>query len=252
MSTAEAESHLRENPFELAKSQLRRVGEIFALDPNLIRVLSQCKKAVEVSIPVAMDDGAIDSSRATASSTTPRAARPRGAFATTRTSRWTTSSAGDEDDLEVRPDGTSVRRRQGRRELRSEALSAGELERLTRRFTSALAPNIGPERDIPAPDVGTDGRVMAWILDTYAMNRGTPIHGVVTGKPLAIGGTLGREKATARGLVYCIQACATKQRLRLRETALAIQGYGNVGANPANAPLGVAKVVAVSDSPAFG
>ena len=83
-------------------------------------------------------------------------------------------------------------------------LSRGELERMTRRYTSEIINEIGPEKDIPAPDVGTDASVMAWIFDTYSMNKGHSVLGVVTGKPLAIGGSLGREEATARGALYVI------------------------------------------------
>src|SRR5574341_72754 len=128
-------------------------------------------------------------------------------------------------------------------------LSTGELERLTRRYTSEIINDIGPERDIPAPDVGTDGRVMAWIFDTYSMNKGHSVLGVVTGKPLSVGGSLGREEATARGALYCIQATAVKEGARTNEYSVAIQGFGNVGANLARLlhREGV-KVVAASDS----
>ena len=128
-------------------------------------------------------------------------------------------------------------------------LSSGELERLTRRYTSEIINDIGPERDIPAPDVGTDARVMAWIFDTYSMNKGHSVLGVVTGKPLSVGGSLGREEATARGALYCIQALPRSRARRLDDYAVAIQGFGNVGANLARllAEEG-AKVVAVSDS----
>jgi len=128
-------------------------------------------------------------------------------------------------------------------------LSPGELERMTRRYTSEIINDIGPERDIPAPDVGTDGRVMAWIFDTYSMNKGHSVLGVVTGKPLSVGGSLGREEATARGALYCIQALSTKQARRLSEYSVAIQGFGNVGSNLARQLHNEgAKVVAVSDS----
>jgi glutamate dehydrogenase (NAD(P)+) len=128
-------------------------------------------------------------------------------------------------------------------------LSVGELERLTRRYTSEIINDIGPERDIPAPDVGTDGRVMAWIFDTYSMNKGHSVLGVVTGKPLSVGGSLGRVEATARGSLYCIQALSQKQEKRVSEYSVAIQGFGNVGANLARFLHGEgATVVAVSDS----
>ena len=89
-------------------------------------------------------------------------------------------------------------------------MSEGELQRMTRRFTSEIINEIGPEKDIPAPDVGTDGRVMAWIFDTYSMNKGHSVLGVVTGKPLTIGGSLGREEATARGALYCVREAVRK------------------------------------------
>src|ERR1051325_1207034 len=108
-------------------------------------------------------------------------------------------------------------------------LSELELQKLTRRYTSEIINDIGPERDIPAPDVGTNPRVMAWIFDTYSMNKGHSVLGVVTGKPLQIGGSLGREEATARGSLYCIRDAVAKQDKRLAGMKVAVQGFGNVG-----------------------
>jgi glutamate dehydrogenase (NAD(P)+) len=128
-------------------------------------------------------------------------------------------------------------------------LSTGELERLTRRYTSEIINEIGPEKDIPAPDVGTDGQVMAWIFDTYSMNMGHSVLGVVTGKPLAIGGSVGRIEATARGALYCIRTALQKQGNRLDGTRVAIQGFGNVGSNLARLlAVDGARIVALSDS----
>jgi glutamate dehydrogenase (NAD(P)+) len=128
-------------------------------------------------------------------------------------------------------------------------LSTDEKERLTRRYTSEIINEIGPEKDIPAPDVGTDGQVMAWIFDTYSMNVGHSVLGVVTGKPLSLGGSVGRDDATARGSLYCIRTALQKQGKRLHDTRIAIQGFGNVGSNLARL-LAVegARVTAVSDS----
>jgi glutamate dehydrogenase (NAD(P)+) len=108
-------------------------------------------------------------------------------------------------------------------------LSRAELERMTRRYTTEIINEIGPEKDIPAPDVGTDGSVMAWIFDTYSMNKGHSVLGVVTGKPLTIGGSLGREEATARGALYCIRDAVAKRDGRLASMTAAVQGFGNVG-----------------------
>ena len=92
------------------------------------------------------------------------------------------------------------------------ALSLGELERMTRRYTSEIVNEIGPEKDIPAPDVGTSPAVMAWIFDTFSMNKGHSVLSVVTGKPLAIGGSLGREEATGRGVFFCARGDARAAR----------------------------------------
>jgi glutamate dehydrogenase (NAD(P)+) len=128
-------------------------------------------------------------------------------------------------------------------------MSEGELERMTRRYTSELLPVIGPERDIPAPDVNTSPKVMAWIMDTFSMNKGYSVPGVVTGKPLAIGGSRGRNEATARGCVFVILAAARRYGLRSNTPTAVIQGYGNAGAICARLldECGF-RVIAVSDS----
>jgi glutamate dehydrogenase (NAD(P)+) len=129
------------------------------------------------------------------------------------------------------------------------SLSRSELQRMTRRFTSEIINEIGPEKDIPAPDVGTDASTMAWMFDTYSMNKGHSVLGVVTGKPLAIGGSLGREEATARGGVFCLAAALEKQGRSMEGLRIAVQGFGNVGSFFAKfvSELG-ANVVAISDS----
>jgi len=250
MSEAVVASHLRENPFELATSQLRRVGEIFEIDSNLIRVLSKCKKAVEVSIPVQMDDGSI--SVFTGYRVTHNIARgpSKGGIRyhpdvtldeVKALSMWMTWKCA----LMSLPFGGA----KGGVICNPKQLSVKELERMTRRYTSEIINEIGPERDIPAPDVGTDSRVMAWIFDTYSMNKGHSVLGVVTGKPLAVGGSVGREEATARGSLYCIQALTGKLGTRIDEHSVVIQGFGNVGSHLARLlHLEGAKVVAVSDS----
>ena len=120
---------------------------------------------------------------------------------------------------------------------------------MTRRFTSEIVNEIGPEKDIPAPDVGTTPAVMAWIFDTFSMNQGHSVLGVVTGKPLTIGGSLGREEATARGGVYCLQQALKRLERPMEGLRVAVQGFGNVGSFFAKfvAELG-ATVIAVSDS----
>jgi len=128
-------------------------------------------------------------------------------------------------------------------------LSVGEIERLTRRFTTEIAVIIGPESDIPAPDVNTNSQTMAWMMDTYSMNAGYTVPGVVTGKPIALGGSKGRNEATARGAVICVREAASKIGLNLKGATVVVQGYGNAGSIAAKliADLG-ARVIAVSDS----
>ncbi|PZR64968.1 MAG: glutamate dehydrogenase [Chloroflexi bacterium] len=128
-------------------------------------------------------------------------------------------------------------------------LSQRELEGLTRRFTTEISPLIGPDRDIPAPDVNTNAQTMAWIMDTFSMHHGYTISGVVTGKPISIGGSLGRNEATARGAVYTLLDASATLGIDLRGSRVAIQGYGNAGSIAAQllANEGCA-VVAVSDS----
>ena len=128
-------------------------------------------------------------------------------------------------------------------------MSQGELDRMTRRYTSAILPLIGPEQDIPAPDVYTNSQTMAWIMDTYSMTKGYPIPGVVTGKPISLGGSLGRNEATGRGVFYTIQSACEHLHMQLKGATVAVQGFGNAGSVAAQLLYEAgAKVIAVSDS----
>ena len=128
-------------------------------------------------------------------------------------------------------------------------MSKGELERMTRRYTSAILPLIGPEQDIPAPDVYTNSQTMAWIMDTYSMTKGYPIPGVVTGKPISLGGSLGRNEATGRGVFYTIECACEHLHIPLKGATVAVQGFGNAGSITAQLLHEAgAKVIAVSDS----
>jgi glutamate dehydrogenase (NAD(P)+) len=243
-------SHLRENPYEIAKSQLRKVADTFAIDSNLVNVLQECKKSLAVSIPVAMDDGTTHVFQG---------------YRVTHNIARGPSKGGIRYHPDVTLDevkslamwmtwkcalaGIPFGGAKGGVVCNPKQMSEGELQRMTRRFTSEIINEIGPEKDIPAPDVGTDGRVMAWIFDTFSMNKGHSVLGVVTGKPLTIGGSLGREEATARGALYCVREAARKQQVSLQGLTVAVQGFGNVGSFLAKflAEDG-ALVVAVSDS----
>ncbi|ATZ11552.1 Glu/Leu/Phe/Val family dehydrogenase [Erwinia amylovora] len=128
------------------------------------------------------------------------------------------------------------------------SLSEGELERLTRRYTSEIGLIIGPQKDIPAPDVGTNAKVMAWMMDTYSMNHGTTVTGVVTGKPIHLGGSLGREKATGRGVFITGREVARRNGIEIEGATVAVQGFGNVGSEAARLFCAAgARVIAIQD-----
>ena len=243
-------SHLHENPFDIARSQLRRVADTFDIDKNLVDVLGECKKAVEVSVPVSMDDGTT---------------RVFTGYRVTHNIARGPSKGGIRYHPDVTLDevkalamwmtwkcalmGIPFGGAKGGVVVDPKQLSRRELERMTRRYTSEIINEIGPEKDIPAPDVGTDGAVMAWIFDTSSMNKGHSVLGVVTGKPLTIGGSLGREEATARGSLFCIRDAVAKRDGRLDTMTVAVQGFGNVGSFLAKfLHEEGAKVVAISDS----
>lgn len=128
-------------------------------------------------------------------------------------------------------------------------LSRAELQRMTRRYTSEIAQFVGPDEDIPAPDMGTNEQVMAWFMDTYSQIQGYSVPEVVTGKPVSIGGSLGRKEATGRGVIYCILEAAEKIKIPLHsQTTVAIEGFGNVGSSAHKIIEQVGcRVVAVSD-----
>ena len=127
--------------------------------------------------------------------------------------------------------------------------SKGEIERMTRRYASEILPLIGPERDIPAPDMNTDEEIMSWIMDTYSINKGYSVPGIVTGKPVSIGGSLGRGGATSRGVMYMIFSTLKKLGMGIDEVSVAIQGFGKVGGFAAQLLHDAGcRVVAVSDA----
>ena len=251
MSTAEAPaSHLRENPFEIAKDQLRRVADVFDIDDNLVNVLGACKKAVSVSIPVAMDDG--------------RTQVFEGHRVTHNIARGP-SKGGIRYHPDVTVDevkalamwmtwkcavvGIPYGGAKGGVVCDPKGMSAQQLETLTRRYTTEIELLIGPDRDIPAPDVNTNAQTMAWIMDTYSMHHGYTALAVVTGKPLSIGGSEGRNEATARGAVYTIIEAAKHLNMDLEGARVVVQGFGNAGSFSAKlmAELG-AVIVGLSDT----
>jgi glutamate dehydrogenase (NAD(P)+) len=247
---AATETHLRENPFELAREQLRKVADAFGIDDRLVNILQECKKAVEVSIPTSLDDGSVRAFHGYRVTHNIARGPSKGGIRyhpdvtldeVKSLAMWMTWKCA----LMALPFGGA----KGGVVCDPKSMSRGELERMTRRYTSEIINEIGPEKDIPAPDVGTNAATMAWIFDTYSMNKGHSVLGVVTGKPLTIGGSLGREEATARGGIYCLVSSLRVQGKALPGTRVAVQGFGNVGSHFAKlAAEEGAIVVAVSDS----
>jgi glutamate dehydrogenase (NAD(P)+) len=250
MVTLQRESHLRENPYLLAREQLRKVADTFGIDDDLVGVLGECKKSVEVAIPVTMDDQSVRCF--TGWRITHNVARgpSKGGIryhpdvtldevkALAMAMTWKCA-------LMNLPFGGA----KGGVVCDPKAMSAGELERLTRRFTSEIVNEIGPEKDIPAPDVGTTSQVMAWIFDTFSMNQGHSVLSVVTGKPLTVGGSLGREGATGRGALFCMREALAKDGVSAQGLRVVVQGFGKVGSVFARlASEFGATVIAVSDS----
>jgi glutamate dehydrogenase (NAD(P)+) len=245
-----APTHLRENPFELARAQLRRVADTFAIDERLVNVLQECKKAVVVSIPTTLDDGSVVAFEGYRIQHNVARGPSKGGI------RYHPTVTLDEIKAlamlmtwKCALMGLPFGGAKGGVVCDPKRLSPGELERMTRRYTSEIINEIGPEKDIPAPDVGTNAQTMAWIFDTFSMNKGHSVLGVVTGKPLAVGGSVGREEATARGALYCIQEALPKLGRRFDGLTVAVQGFGQVGSSLARLLAEAdATVVALSDS----
>jgi glutamate dehydrogenase (NAD(P)+) len=239
-----------DDPYNAALTHLKRAADLLELSPGTYRMLARCKRELIVHFPVLMDDGSLE------------------IFTGYRVQHNLTRGPGK--------GGIRYHPQVNLREMRALAMwmtwkcavvdipfggakggvvcnpkemSQGELERLTRRYTTEISPFIGPTSDIPAPDVYTNEQTMAWIMDTYSMHSGYTVPAVVTGKPLSIGGSEGRSEATGRGCVVVMQEAARHFGLELGKSKVAIQGFGNAGSVAGHylAQAG-AKVIAVSDS----
>jgi glutamate dehydrogenase (NAD(P)+) len=232
-----------------AHAYFERVYKTMNLDPVWYQALSSPKRVLAVSCPVRMDDGRIQ----VFTGYRAQHSNARGPFK--GGIRYDSSVNRDEvmalamlqtwkNALVDLPFGGA----KGGVVCEPKKLSVGEKERLTRRFTSEIMCVIGPNMDIPAPDAGTDSQVMAWLLDTYSMMVGHQELGVVTGKPVSIGGSVGREEATGRGVMYVLRKFLATKGKQLSDVRIAIQGFGNVGYHSARllAERG-ATIVAVSD-----
>ncbi len=235
--------------FRLAVAQFDQAAEVMGLDPDLRERLKLPQRSLVVSIPVRMDDGHVevftgyrvqhDSSRGPSKGGV-RYHPDVNLGEVAALAMWMTWKCA----LAGLPYGGA----KGGVAVTPKQLSSAELQRLTRRYAAEIFPLIGPDKDVPAPDVGTDAQIMAWIMDTYSQQVGFAVPGVVTGKPLSIGGSLGREEATGRGVVYVTQEMLRHLKLSIEDATVAIQGFGNVGSHTARIiQQHGARVIAVSD-----
>ncbi len=239
------------NPFVVAQEQIDRAGARLKLDPGLLEVLKNPRRELTVHFPVRMDDGnvrvftgyRIQYNDARGPFKGGIRYHPNVSLDEVRAlSCWMTWKCAVMDLPYGGAKGGVI--------CNPKEMSQAELERMTRRYASEIALIIGPEKDIPAPDVYTDAQTMAWIMDTISMHKGFAVPGVVTGKPVAIGGSLGRDEATSRGLMYATREAAKRVKLVVKGASVAVQGFGNVGYNYARLmhDEAGAKIVAVSDS----
>jgi glutamate dehydrogenase (NAD(P)+) len=247
--TPETDGEEPESALETARRQLHRAADHLDVDPNVVARLDRPTSVHEVTVPVERDDGTVEvftGYRAQHDSVRgpykgglryhPDVTRDEcvglGMWMTWKCAVMDLPFGGAKGGVAVDP----------------KALSAGERERLTRRFAQELRPVIGPNTDIPAPDMGTDSRTMAWLMDAYSMQEGETIPGVVTGKPPVVGGSEGRQSAPGRSVAIVTELACEHYGRDLAETTVAVQGYGSVGASAARLldDRG-ATVVAISD-----
>lgn len=236
--------------YQNAVKNLEESGKIINCDPNILNRLKKPKRALIVSVPVRMDDGSVKVYTGYRVQHSLTLGPGKGGIRyhmgvdlsevaglamlmTFKNSLLNLPLGGAKGGVTVDPT----------------KLSRTELQKLTRRYTSEISNIIGPEKDIPAPDVGTNGQTMAWLMDTYAQEVGFAVPGVVTGKPIEVGGSLGREGATGMGVVFCTEEACKKLNFKFDSSlTIAVQGFGNVGAHAAlYAHQRGATIVAVSD-----
>ena len=239
------------NPFKIAQRQFEAAADYLNLDESMRQVLKNAKRQLVVSIPVRMDGGEVrvfegyrvqhNIARGPAKggirfhpNVTLDEVKALASWMTWKCATVGIPYGGGKGGVVCDP----------------KSMSRGELERLTRRYAFEIAPIIGPDRDIPAPDVYTDEQTMAWIMDTISMVHGHTELGVVTGKPIALGGSQGRGEATARGCLYAVREACRVRGITLRDARVAIHGFGNAGANFARLVSAEdrARVTAIADS----
>jgi len=235
--------------FLMAQKQLEDVAKLIGLDDNILERLKYPRKSLIVSMPVKMDNGKVKTFMGYRVQHDLAMGPSKGGIRyspevdlgeVSALAMWMTWKC----SLMNLPFGGA----KGGVCCSPEGMSEGELERLTRRYTTEILPMIGPEKDIPAPDMYTNEKTMAWIMDTYSNHYGYAIPGVVTGKPIGLGGSLGRIEATGRGVAYCTMYMVEKLGMPSSGLDIAIQGFGNVGSIAARRlDREGHKIIAISD-----
>lgn len=217
-------------PFDRTCSYLNQAAAELGMDPNILVILEHPRKVVTVSIPVKLDNGKVQILAGHRVQHCDVLGPYKGG-----TRYHPTVNLGELSALAMLMTwkcallGIPYGGAKGGIAIDPAQYSVGELERLTRRYTSELIKDIGPAIDIPAPDIGTSSREMAWMMDTYSMNMGHAVLGVVTGKPLSIGGSKGRDMATGRGVMITVREALLEKGQTLEGVTIAIQGFGKVG-----------------------
>src|SRR2546422_1206584 len=238
-----------ENPFEAMMERFDHAAQLLNLDPGLYKVLRNPEKQIIVSVPVLRNSGELEvytgyrvlynTSRGPAKggirfdlNVTLEEVKALAAWMTWKCAVVNIPFGGAKGAVVCDP----------------ATMSMAELERVTRRYTSGIIDTLGPDSDVPAPDVNTNERIMAWIMDTYSMHKRHTVTAVVTGKPIEMGGSLGRREATGRGCMFVTREALAKMGMALKGARIAVQGFGNVGSVAADlmAKEG-AVIVAVSD-----
>ncbi|MGD9712012.1 MAG: Glu/Leu/Phe/Val dehydrogenase [Thermomicrobiales bacterium] len=235
--------------FDVAIQQFNLAADVLELEDSMRQILTHCQRELTVNFPVEMDDGSVQVF------TGHRVQHNSGPGPTKGGIRYHQSVTLSEVKAlamlmtwKCAVVGLPYGGAKGGVTVNPKLLSQNELQNLTRRYISDISPFIGPSQDIPAPDMNTNAQTMAWIMDTYSMNAGYSVPGVVTGKPLTLGGSEGRAEATGSGVVFAIEEAARTIGLNLQGAATVVQGFGNVGSVAAfeMADLG-SRVVAISD-----
>jgi glutamate dehydrogenase (NAD(P)+) len=238
------------NPFAVAQAQFDRAAKRLSLDDEMRQILREPKRELIVHFPVQMDDGSSHTFTGYRVQHNMNRGPAKGGIRYSpdvtldevrALAMWMTWKCATVDIPFGGAKGGVI--------CDPKTMSDREIERLTRRYATEIEPIIGPFIDIPAPDVNTGPREMAWIMDTYSMHNGYPVPGVITGKPLEIGGAIGRNSATADGVVICIESAVEHLKMDLKGARVSVQGFGNAGQIAASLlHARGAKIVAISDT----